>query len=337
MKLANATMSAESIFFYMTITGLLLIPVALALTDFSAPINWGVQGPYLAAATQILNSVGALCLVYAFRYGKAIVVAPLANAGAPLDHCLAFDGAAGRSALGTKLAGVALAVISAILLAIEPEPGAADATAAAAGNERIMINRKARPSAVTPAAAASASCRSCASRGACRFRSLAEMFNVSTQTLRKDLNFLDSKGVCTRSPGGAILKRGALPPREDAIDVKRTLFADEKVRIGKAAAALIGAGESVLLDSGTTTLQVARHIDPEDALVVVTNDVGIMNELVAHEDVQLVFPRRHVAPEEPLVLRHADGAGAAGSARRQAVSRGGRLRHRERHHHALRA
>ena len=53
------------------------------MTDFSQPINYGRGGPWLAAATQILNAVGALTLVYAFRYGKAIVVSPLTNAGAP--------------------------------------------------------------------------------------------------------------------------------------------------------------------------------------------------------------------------------------------------------------
>ena len=118
---------------------------------------------------------------------------------------------------------------------------------------------------------------------------LADLFGVSTQTLRKDLNFLDAKGVCTRSPGGALLRLGALSPIEEAIDVKRRRYADEKVRIGRAAAALIGAGESVLLDSGTTTLQVARHRKSSDGLVVVTNDVGIMNELAARDAVQLVF------------------------------------------------
>jgi len=118
---------------------------------------------------------------------------------------------------------------------------------------------------------------------------LADLFGVSTQTLRKDLNFLDAKGVCTRSPGGALLRLGALSPIEEAIDVKRRRYADEKVRIGRAAAALIGAGESVLLDSGTTTLQVARHLKSTDGLVVVTNDVGIMNELAARDAVQLVF------------------------------------------------
>jgi DeoR family transcriptional regulator, aga operon transcriptional repressor len=118
---------------------------------------------------------------------------------------------------------------------------------------------------------------------------LADLFGVSTQTLRKDLNFLDAKGVCTRSPGGALLRLGALSPTEEAVDVKRRRFADEKVRIGRAAAGLIAAGESVLLDSGTTTLQVARHLNSADPLVVVTNDVGIMNELAARELVQLVF------------------------------------------------
>ena len=77
MKFSNRTMRAESIFFYMMATGLVLIPVALLMTDFSRPINWGFKGPYLAALIQILNSIGALCLVYALRYGKAIIVVPM--------------------------------------------------------------------------------------------------------------------------------------------------------------------------------------------------------------------------------------------------------------------
>jgi uncharacterized membrane protein len=122
MKLANATMDAESIFFYMMVSGLLLIPVALAMTDFSVPINWGADGPYLAAAIQILNSVGALALVYAFRYGKAIVVSPLTNAGAPLITALLSILLLGSVPTATKLAGIALALLAAVFLAIEPEP-----------------------------------------------------------------------------------------------------------------------------------------------------------------------------------------------------------------------
>jgi len=84
MKFANETMKAESIFFYMMVTGILLAPIALLMTDWSQAINWGFMGPYLAGMIQILNAIGALCIVYAFRYGKAIIVSPLTNAGAPV-------------------------------------------------------------------------------------------------------------------------------------------------------------------------------------------------------------------------------------------------------------
>jgi drug/metabolite transporter (DMT)-like permease len=122
IKLANRSMSAEGIFFYMTLMGLALVPVALWMTDFSRPINFGLDGPYLAAATQILNSVGALTLVYAFRYGKAIVVSPLTNAGAPLITALLALALLGLVPQPLKIAGIALAFIAAALLAMEPEP-----------------------------------------------------------------------------------------------------------------------------------------------------------------------------------------------------------------------
>ncbi len=77
MKFAHATMRAESIFFYMALTAIALIPLALIMTDFSKPVEWGLRGPYLTAAVQVLNSIGALCLVYALRFGKAIVVVPM--------------------------------------------------------------------------------------------------------------------------------------------------------------------------------------------------------------------------------------------------------------------
>ena len=83
LRFANQTMRSESIFFYMTVTGLLLIPVALWMTDFRKPIPRGPRLPLLTFAIQSLNSIGALTMVYAFRYGKAIVVSPLINAVAP--------------------------------------------------------------------------------------------------------------------------------------------------------------------------------------------------------------------------------------------------------------
>jgi drug/metabolite transporter (DMT)-like permease len=121
MRFSNETMHAESIFFYMMVTGLLLIPVALWMTDFNQPINWGPDGPYLAAAIQILNSIGALCLVYAFRYGKAMVVSPMTNAGAPILTAVIAMVLLGVIPEGYRLAGIILAVIAAALLAMEPE------------------------------------------------------------------------------------------------------------------------------------------------------------------------------------------------------------------------
>ncbi|MEQ8552075.1 MAG: EamA family transporter [Cyclobacteriaceae bacterium] len=77
MKFSNERMKAESIFFYMMITGIILIPLAIIMTDFTQKINWGYQGIYLASGIHLLNSIGALTLVYAVRYGKSIIVVPM--------------------------------------------------------------------------------------------------------------------------------------------------------------------------------------------------------------------------------------------------------------------
>ncbi|USI74805.1 DMT family transporter [Sphingomonas morindae] len=132
MKSANRIMSAESIFFYMMLSGLALIPVALAMTDFHRPIPLGLRGPGLAAAIQILNAIGALTLVFAFRYGKAIIVAPLANAGAPLATALISLVALGVMPGPVKAIGIGLALAASLLLAIEPDGQDADAAPAPA-------------------------------------------------------------------------------------------------------------------------------------------------------------------------------------------------------------
>jgi len=79
MKFANGSMKVESIFFYMALSAVALIPVAIGMTDFSRPVNWGLKGLYLAIPIHLLNAVGALTLVYALRYGKAIIVVPLTS------------------------------------------------------------------------------------------------------------------------------------------------------------------------------------------------------------------------------------------------------------------
>lgn len=124
MKLANQTVSAESIFFYMMVGALVLMPVAWSMTDFGAPINTGWDGPWLAAAIQVLNAIGALCLVFAFRYGKAIVVAPMTNAGAPLVTAVLSLIFAGVVPGPLKLVGLSLALVASLLLALAPEQDA---------------------------------------------------------------------------------------------------------------------------------------------------------------------------------------------------------------------
>jgi len=123
IKFANESMQAESIFFYMMATALLLIPFAVWMTDFSQDINWGFRGPYLAALIQMLNAVGALCLVYAFRYGQAIIVSPMTNAVAPVITVVLsliiyavdpFD-------IPYKITGIVFAISAAFLMAIEEE------------------------------------------------------------------------------------------------------------------------------------------------------------------------------------------------------------------------
>ena len=121
MKAANHVMPGESIFVYMMLSGLVLIPVAWAMTDFARPINWGLYGPWLAALIQVLNAIGALTLVFAFRYGKAIIVAPLANAGAPLATALLSLVILGVVPGPLKTVGIVLALVASLLLAIEPD------------------------------------------------------------------------------------------------------------------------------------------------------------------------------------------------------------------------
>ncbi len=125
MRLANHTVSAESIFFYMTVGALLLAPVAWAMTDFTQPINLGLDGPWMTAGIQLLNAVGALTLVYAFRHGKAIVVAPLTNAGAPLVTAVLSLIFASVVPGPLKIVGLVLALIASLLLVLEPERDAA--------------------------------------------------------------------------------------------------------------------------------------------------------------------------------------------------------------------
>jgi DeoR family transcriptional regulator, aga operon transcriptional repressor len=118
---------------------------------------------------------------------------------------------------------------------------------------------------------------------------LARRFGVSEVTIRSDLSALADVGALVRVHGGA------LPPgdsEELPITVKQTLFHAEKVRIATAAAGLIQDGETILLDSGTTTAEIARQIRGLRlrSLNVITNALNIAVLLANAHHVNLIIP-----------------------------------------------
>jgi DeoR family transcriptional regulator, aga operon transcriptional repressor len=108
---------------------------------------------------------------------------------------------------------------------------------------------------------------------------LVKKFGVSAVTIRGDLDALADGGEIVRSHGGAIKPRESFP--DVPLNVKETLHHAEKVRIGHAAAQLIRDGETIVLDSGTTTAEIARQIKflKLKTLTVVTNGLNIAMEL----------------------------------------------------------
>ena len=144
---------------------------------------------------------------------------------------------------------------------------------------------------------------------------LVARFRVSAVTVRGDLDALADAGSLVRSHGGA-LKR--LDQQDVPIAVKETLHHGEKVRIGHAAARLIRDDETIILDSGTTTAEIARQLKSVKltSLTVITNALNIAVELASLPHVRVIMIGgilRHVSystvgPQAEHMLRglHAD-------------------------------
>lgn len=108
-----------------------------------------------------------------------------------------------------------------------------------------------------------------------RVSALSELLGVSEMTIRRDLERLEGDGLLSRTHGGAILKQHIVEEPRYANNVSTHLV--EKQRIAKAAAAMIGAGETVFLGSGTTATQVLLHVDPQLEARIVTHNVGAVS------------------------------------------------------------
>ncbi len=109
-------------------------------------------------------------------------------------------------------------------------------------------------------------------------RDLAKHFRTSLITIRKDLEFLHQQGQLERSHGGALpVKTGAL--MDISLKEKERLRRQDKLRIAAAATRMIGKGQVIILDSGTTTTAIARCCRQLRNLTVITNAINIAAEL----------------------------------------------------------
>jgi DeoR/GlpR family transcriptional regulator of sugar metabolism len=111
---------------------------------------------------------------------------------------------------------------------------------------------------------------------------LAQQFDVSEMTVRRDLAHLARERKLTRVHGGAVSLRAEPPFAEIAVE-----RLDEKMRIGRAAAGLVRDGQTIMIDIGTTTLELARQLHGRE-LTVITSNLAVIEELLPDESIELV-------------------------------------------------
>ncbi len=113
---------------------------------------------------------------------------------------------------------------------------------------------------------------------------LSTEFSVSEMTIRRDLDELEEQGLVQRTHGGA--KPNETRLHELSWKVKLGQYVDEKKRIGQAAADLITDGDTVLLDTGSTTAQIVPHLAKKQ-ITAITNALSIATELATFPQVQV--------------------------------------------------
>ncbi len=114
---------------------------------------------------------------------------------------------------------------------------------------------------------------------------LAARFEVSPQTIRKDLNDLCARRQLSRVHGGAVLSSGV---ENVGYDARRLIASAEKEAIGRAAAALIPDNASLFINIGTTTEAVARALLQHAGLMVITNNLNVAGLMRPYEQIEVV-------------------------------------------------
>ena len=118
---------------------------------------------------------------------------------------------------------------------------------------------------------------------------ISRLTGISEVTIRKDLTVLQNRHLLLRTRGGAMRKPVENPNEDTAISKKRMFNFKEKERIGEEAAKMIKDGDYIMLDSGTTTLEVARHLGKFQNLHIVTNAMNIATELMNYKRFDVVL------------------------------------------------
>jgi DeoR/GlpR family transcriptional regulator of sugar metabolism len=140
------------------------------------------------------------------------------------------------------------------------------------------------------------------SQGSVTVADLCHRFAVSDMTIRRDLAELERAGLIRRVYGGAVSARGR--SYEPPFLTRSGEYQAEKERIGQAVAALIHDGDSLALDVGTTTLEVARHLRGKHNLTIVTNSLHIANVLANQPGIRLILTGGILRPNELSLIGH---------------------------------
>ena len=117
-------------------------------------------------------------------------------------------------------------------------------------------------------------------------KNLPEILNTTSVTIRKDIAILEQRGLLKRTHGGAIKPRKLFHGL--ALNEKEKLNLEEKIRIAKKAAKLISEGDTIILDSGSTTSFIAKEIKHMKGITVITNAINIVSILL-NSDIDVIL------------------------------------------------
>ena len=126
-----------------------------------------------------------------------------------------------------------------------------------------------------------------AAKGAVRVVDLVRQFGVSDVTIRNDLAALAREGVLVRDHGGAVAQ--AFTSLSVAFHQRAMLNLEAKQRIGEAAAKMVSAGETIILDAGTTLMEMAKRLPRIAPLTVVTNSLNIATEVASRPGIHVML------------------------------------------------